>query len=86
MRESPSIEIVQALADIGFCNLHVVEPHAARLPDALRTGAITHHHKLDAAVEEAVVIAILVPHRAFEPIKLMSLGDAVVIDPVGYTG
>lgn len=86
MRESPAIEIVEALVAKGFTNLHVVEPHATMLPAQLQTDAIAHHAKLDAALEDAAAVAVLVPHRAFEPIKLMALGDIPVVDPVGYIG
>ncbi len=84
MRESPSIEIVEELMRLGYRNLHAVEPHAESLPDGLRVESVTHHRKIDGAIEQAAVVAVLVPHKAFERIKLLPIGDYVLIDPVGY--
>lgn len=84
MRESPSIEIVEQLLRLGYNNLHAVEPHAESLPEALRLQGVIHHRKLDAAIDEADAVAILVPHKAFEKIKMLPRSDMVLIDPVGY--
>lgn len=84
MRQSPSIEIARSLMEMGYRNIHAVEPHAASLPSSLRSEFVRHHMSPRAALNEAAVVAILVPHKAFSLVKNMAFGESVVIDPVGY--
>ena len=84
MRESPSIEIAELLLAVGFTNVHAVEPHAEALPRSLQGKAITLHRELDEALNDASAVAILVPHKAFAPLKTMHFANGVLIDPVGY--
>lgn len=84
LRESPAVEIARLLAEEGYANIIVVEPHIEALPPALARFGIDHRRSVDAAFEGAAAIAILTPHQAFAPIRRLAFGDTAVIDPSGY--
>ncbi|MGE3246481.1 MAG: UDP-N-acetyl-D-mannosamine dehydrogenase, partial [Beijerinckiaceae bacterium] len=87
MRESPSVEIAHALAEAGFANLHIVEPHVSELPKTLRGLGLHHHTALEPALAGAAAVAILTPHKIFAGVGRSSLPDSVsLIDPAGIAG
>lgn len=83
MRESPAIEIAAELSHFGYRNVMVVEPHAHELPRTLQNADGVVLTSFDDAVTQAEVIAILVPHDAFAPLRRKSL-DSIIIDPVSF--
>lgn len=83
MRESPAIEVAAELSHFGYRNIMAVEPHAHELPRALLNADGVALTPLDEAIGKADVIAILVPHDAFAPLRRKQLG-AALIDPVAF--
>lgn len=81
-RESPALEIAESLApDLGSKML-IVEPFADSLPPSLAdTGA--RLVGLDAAIQGAEVIVILVDHTAFKHLVPSDLAGRVVFDTRG---
>ncbi|CAI8692403.1 MULTISPECIES: UDP-N-acetyl-D-mannosamine dehydrogenase [Burkholderia] len=81
LRESPAMEIVEALAKNAGATLLVVEPNIAALPAALE--ATTRLCELNTALAEADVIVILVDHAPFRRMDPVRLQTKVVIDTRG---
>lgn len=81
LRESPAMEIVEALAENADATLLVVEPNIAALPAALE--AKTRLCDLHTALAEADVIVILVDHAPFRRMDPVRLQTKVVIDTRG---
>lgn len=81
LRESPAMEIVEALAKNAGATLLVVEPNIAALPAALETKA--RLCDLSIALAEADVIVILVDHAPFRRMDPVRLQTKVVIDTRG---
>ncbi|VWB06347.1 UDP-N-acetyl-D-mannosamine dehydrogenase [Burkholderia lata] len=81
LRESPAMEIVEALAENGGATLLVVEPNIAALPTALEARA--RLCDLNTALAEADVIVILVDHAPFRRMDPVRLQARVVIDTRG---
>lgn len=85
LRESPAVEIVRELALAGFTNLTVVEPHVAVLPRELAGFSnVTLADDLATAIAQADVLAILVPHNAFDRVRRLHPGVCAIVDPVGF--
>ncbi len=82
MRESPAVEIVSALVRESDVRVLVVEPHASKLPREL-AGSGVEHLPLEAAIQAASVIVLLVDHREFSPAPLALLQGKRVIDTRG---
>jgi UDP-N-acetyl-D-mannosaminuronic acid dehydrogenase len=81
-RESPALEITEALAHTDGHRLLVVEPFAETLPEALAaTGAqlVT----LDAALAAAEIVVVLVDHTAFRHLSPSDLAGKLVFDTRG---
>jgi UDP-N-acetyl-D-mannosaminuronic acid dehydrogenase len=83
LRESPAIEIAQALAARQLGQLLVVEPHLKELPLSLANHAHVKMVDLASAVERADVIGILVAHNKFRMLNRGAVASKVVIDTVG---
>ena len=66
LRESPSVEIVQMLAENFPGRLLLVEPHVKELPKSLKRQELAD---LDYAVKHADVLVLLVAHDAFKGIR-----------------
>jgi UDP-N-acetyl-D-mannosaminuronic acid dehydrogenase len=64
LRESPSVHIVEALADGGRAEVWVVEPYVEALPERL-AGKGVQLVDLDRALDQADVLVTLVRHRPF---------------------
>ncbi len=80
LRESPSLEITEHLADEGLKVL-AVEPHVRELPKALQGKAelVT----LDDALARADVIVLLVDHDAFKALPVARLVGKQLVDTRG---
>lgn len=81
LRESPAMEIVEALAQNTGAALLVVEPNIAALPASLEGKATLC--ELEAALAAADVIVILVDHTPFRRMDPVRLQTKVVIDTRG---
>jgi UDP-N-acetyl-D-mannosaminuronic acid dehydrogenase len=82
LRESPAVEVVRRLADELSGALLVVEPHVEQLPEALARSKIKLVD-LDAALEQASIVALLVDHAAFRSVDRSKLAGKQVIDTRG---
>lgn len=81
LRQSPALQIAEALAQQGSAELLVVEPHLTALPASLGQA---RHVSLDQAIAKAEIFVVLVRHREFEPLRGMkNSGERIIIDPVG---
>jgi UDP-N-acetyl-D-mannosaminuronic acid dehydrogenase len=78
IRESPALEVVQALAEADFGELLVVEPHLTTLP----IPGLTLHAAED-ALRVADIVVILVAHRAFTRLRRELFTRPSVVDTVG---
>lgn len=81
LRESPALSIVKTLVDDGFSKIIAVEPNIENLPTCL-AGSV-EFLTLDAALNNAEVILVLVDHKEFFGIDWRALGAKVVIDTKG---
>ncbi|AOR71529.1 UDP-N-acetyl-D-mannosaminuronic acid dehydrogenase [Burkholderia stabilis] len=81
LRESPAMEIVEALAENDNATLLVVEPNIDALPASLE--GRTQLCDLTTALAEADVIVILVDHAQFRRMDPVRLQTKVVIDTRG---
>ncbi|WP_175818751.1 MULTISPECIES: UDP-N-acetyl-D-mannosamine dehydrogenase [unclassified Burkholderia] len=81
LRESPAMEIVEALAENADATLLVVEPNVDALPASLDAKA--RLCDLHTALAEADVIVILVDHAPFRRMDPVRLQTKVVIDTRG---
>ncbi|MES2256315.1 MAG: UDP-N-acetyl-D-mannosamine dehydrogenase [Pseudomonadota bacterium] len=82
LRESPAVEIVEALAKGNVGELLVVEPHINQLPPHLAKLGLTLSD-FEVAVERADILLLLVDHRAFLRIDRALFRDKIVIDTRG---
>ena len=83
-RESPALQIAEAVAGWNDCELLVSEPHAEALPGTL--AGKTHVRLVDdadAAIRDAHIVVMLVNHRTYNDIPRASLKDKAVIDTRG---
>lgn len=81
LRESPAVEVASILANAGNLRLLAVEPHAEQLPASLHSAGI-RQCTLEAALEAAQIIVLLVDHAAFKMLPA-DLADKVLIDTRG---
>lgn len=80
LRESPALSITQALSTQLDTQLLIVEPHIESLPQSL---ALHKKVDLDAAIEQADIMAVLVKHRDFVELPKTARAHPLVIDFVG---
>ena len=66
LRESPSLFIVEQIAEFHNGPLSVVEPNIAILPDSLKTKAMLMDQEM--ALIEADIVVLLVDHKVFKEI------------------
>jgi UDP-N-acetyl-D-mannosaminuronic acid dehydrogenase len=83
VRNSPAIEIVKALAEGPFGSVLVVDPYVEELPRSLADIAKVQKRELEAAVQEADVVVLLVAHSEFRGLDRSLLKDKVVVDACG---
>lgn len=81
LRESPAMEIAEALAAKGV-KLYIAEPHIEELPKSLKAKHVRFCDALT-AINEADCVVILVKHRSFGYINAHALEGKQVIDTVG---
>jgi UDP-N-acetyl-D-mannosaminuronic acid dehydrogenase len=82
LRESPSVEIVHALAESRVGRILAVEPHIRELPPALREAGV-ELVDLASAVAAADIVVLLVNHKPFVRLDQAVLRDKIVIDTRG---
>lgn len=82
LRESPALEITQALAESRVGRVLAVEPHIDTLPAALRDAGV-EHVGTDQALAHADILVGLVAHRAFRKLPAGLLQEKIVIDTCG---
>jgi UDP-N-acetyl-D-mannosaminuronic acid dehydrogenase len=83
LRESPSVEIVQMLAQQKGLRVLVVEPNITELPPAL--GQLENVSLVDAemAQRDADIVAFLVGHKQFRRLEKNGFLNKVVVDAIG---
>jgi UDP-N-acetyl-D-mannosaminuronic acid dehydrogenase len=82
VRESPALEIVEALAEERTGRILVVEPHLKALPQGLAKAGV-ELVDLDTALVQAQIVLVLVDHDAFKRSVGQIGGHARVIDTRG---
>ncbi len=82
LRESPAVEIVEALAKAKVGKLLVVEPHVEVLPKSLAKAGLKLWD-FDQAVKEADILLLLVAHKSFNDLDRNKINDRIVIDTCG---
>lgn len=82
LRESPAVEIVEALAKENIGELLVVEPHINKLPPDLAKLDL-QLADFDQATERANILLLLVDHASFLAVDHDLLKDKIVIDTRG---
>ena len=78
LRESPAIEIIQALQSAGAGRILVVEPNIEELPGSELVS-------VEQALAEADVFVFLVSHAPFLQLSSAQLAEKIVIDACGVT-
>lgn len=81
LRESPSLEIVEALVQKTKCNIVVVEPNVESLPHSLQRAELVQ--SLEDASRRCDIALLLVGHTDFKSALQSVLGDKRVVDVVG---
>lgn len=82
LRESPAMQIVDALANDDVGELLAVEPNIRELPDKFTKYGI-EFTTFSKALEKANVVVVLVDHREFKSVDKSELARKVVIDTRG---
>ena len=82
LRESPAVQIVANLAQMGF-RLLVVEPHIKELPGSLSKYSNIELVSEDIAILNANILLLLVDHDDFKQIDAAKLKEKTVIDTRG---
>jgi UDP-N-acetyl-D-mannosaminuronic acid dehydrogenase len=82
LRESPAVEIVAHLAELGLGRILAVEPHVRELPKTLQGKA--ELVDASAAIRAADIVVLLVNHRVFKSVDRGLLAEKSVIDTRGF--
>jgi len=85
LRESPALQIVEELANRNIGQVIAVEPNIHELPDKLITAEV-ELNTLEAALEKANVVVVLVDHKEFKAADAGQFAAKVVIDTRGIIG
>jgi UDP-N-acetyl-D-mannosaminuronic acid dehydrogenase len=83
LRESPALKIAETLADAKVGEILVVEPHISNLPASLEDRSNLILTEAADAIEKADIVALLVPHRAFQRLNRATLDQKILIDTQG---
>lgn len=83
LRESPSLHIVETLAESKIAELLVVEPNIGSLPSNLKDKEGVRLVSLEEAMEQADIVLLLVDHKEFKQMDRNLLSGKVVIDTRG---
>ena len=82
LRESPALNIAHRISLMGFEKISLVEPNINEIPNIF-TKEKAELVELEAALNSADIVLILVKHKAFRIISLDMLKDKQVIDTCG---
>lgn len=82
IRESPALEIAEALADKGL-RLLVCEPNLDALPPSLAGKDNVSFAQADEAIRDADIVALLVGHAEFRRMPPAIFRDKAVVDAIG---
>lgn len=84
MRESPSLEIVEALAEsLPEADIRVAEPNATELPEGLANRRNVRMQEATDAIAEADIVVLLVDHTPFRRLERSLVDGKIVIDTKG---
>lgn len=83
LRESPSLDIAESLAEDKGTQILVVEPYIKQLPDVLAGRTNVSLRGLAEALDTADVVVLLVEHDDFRGIDAHALKGKVVVDTRG---
>lgn len=83
LRESPALNVTQAIASFG-CQVLVVEPNVSELPPALQADNIQHASMLQ-VLQTADITCVLVKHASFVEVRSLLQQVEGLIDVVGLT-
>lgn len=83
LRESPSLDIAESLAEDKGTQILVVEPYIKQLPEALNGRTNVRLLGLAEALDKADIVVLLVDHDDFRGINADALRGKVVIDTRG---
>lgn len=81
-RESPALEIAEALAHSHGNRILIVEPFAEEIPSAL-SGTGSELVTLETALRKAEIVVVLVDHTAFKYLGSEELAGKIVLDTRG---
>jgi UDP-N-acetyl-D-mannosaminuronic acid dehydrogenase len=84
LRESPALQIAEAVAGWGEGTVIVSDPNITELPDSLNGKAgVLFEADVHRAVAEASIVVMLVNHRPYAAIKPQELSGKMLIDTRG---
>ncbi|MEN7536140.1 UDP-N-acetyl-D-mannosamine dehydrogenase [Aurantiacibacter flavus] len=83
VRESPALEIVEAVARLEGAQVLVVEPNLSTLPKVLADLPNVKLGSAEEAREEADIVAFLVSHRQFQRMDADSFLAKAIVDTTG---
>ena len=83
LRESPSVQLAEQLAENDVGDIFIVEPNVEALPPSLADNARIRLVSLAEAIRQADVIALLVAHDQFHHLERAVLQEKMIIDAVG---
>jgi UDP-N-acetyl-D-mannosaminuronic acid dehydrogenase len=83
LRESPALKIAKALAEKKSGDVLIVEPYISQLPEELAGFEWVRLVELEAALQKAEMIVLLVDHHVFVDVDRNLLTKKVVIDTRG---
>jgi len=82
LRESPALQIVQALAAKNIGQIIAVEPNVHAIPKELVLAGV-EQETLEAALEMANIVVVLVDHKQFKKVDRTQLAAKIIIDTRG---
>jgi UDP-N-acetyl-D-mannosaminuronic acid dehydrogenase len=80
LRESPALEIVKKINQMGLGIVNIVEPNINLLPECLTSANLLD---LTSAINTSDIVLLLVDHSEFKNIDLSSLSEKHIIDTRG---
>jgi len=83
LRESPAMDITEALAKSAGTTIRVVEPHIKQLPTRLAKYDQVTFCDLASALEQAQIVVLLTDHQAFRAITPDQLAGKKIFDTRG---
>jgi UDP-N-acetyl-D-mannosaminuronic acid dehydrogenase len=81
LRESPALNIAQAIATMNAGNTLAVEPNIANLPDSMKNSLTLE--QTGAAISEAGILVMLVDHKEFKQLDKSLLNNKIIVDTKG---